>query len=116
MDRATCGNVFDTVVAPIGERTVVRSVAARACDRGRAANDLDPAQKDAAAEHAGALRSTPRCGLVVLVQGRTQRGGLIAAYVGNGFRDRGDRAEGKDPRVVRLVPAPHSGCQATMTT
>jgi hypothetical protein len=86
MDRATLWQaLFDTVVAPIGERTVVRLSQRVLAIAGRAANDPDPAQKDAAAESLlEALAQHARdAGLAVLAAAvEAQRGGLIAAYVG----------------------------------
>jgi hypothetical protein len=86
MDRSTLWQaLFDTVVAPIGERTVVRLSQRVLAIAGRAANDPDPAQKDAAAESLlDALAQHARdAGLAVLAAAvEAQRGGLIAAYVG----------------------------------
>jgi hypothetical protein len=86
MDRSTLWQaLFDTVVAPIGERTVVRLSQRVLAIAGRAANDPDPAQKDAAAESllealAQHARDAGLAGLAAAVE--AQRGGLIAAYVG----------------------------------
>jgi hypothetical protein len=86
IDRSTLWQaLFDTVVAPIGERTVVRLSQRVLAIAGRAANDPDPAQKDAAAESLlEALAQHARdAGLAVLAAAvEAQRGGLIAAYVG----------------------------------
>ena len=86
IDRATLWQaLFDTVVAPIGERTVVRLSQRVLAIAGRAANDPDPAQKDAAAESLlEALAQHARdAGLAVLAAAvEAQRGGLIAAYMG----------------------------------
>jgi hypothetical protein len=86
MDRATLWQaLFDTVIAPIGERTVVRLSQRVLAIAGRASNDPDPAQKDAAAESLlEALAQHVRdAGLAVLAAAvEQQRGGLIAAYVG----------------------------------
>jgi hypothetical protein len=86
MDRSTLWQaLFDTVIAPIGERTVVRLSQRVLAIAGRAANDPDPAQKDAAAESLlEALAQHARdAGLAVLAAAvEQQRGSLIAAYVG----------------------------------
>ncbi|MEA2888515.1 MAG: hypothetical protein QOD11_2875, partial [Bradyrhizobium sp.] len=86
VDRATLWQaLFDTVVAPVGERTVVRLSQRVLAIAGRAANHPDPAQKDAAAESLlQALAQHARdAGLAVLAAAvEAQRGGLIAAYVG----------------------------------
>jgi hypothetical protein len=86
MDRSTLWQaLFDTVVAPIGERTVVRLSERVLAIAGRASSDPDPAQKDAAA--ASLLQALARhardAGLAALAAAvEQQRGGLIAAYVG----------------------------------
>jgi hypothetical protein len=86
IDRATLWQaLFDTAVAPIGERTVVALSQRVLVIAGRAANDPDPAQKDAAAESLlQALAQHARdAGLAVLAAAvEAQHGGLIAAYVG----------------------------------
>jgi hypothetical protein len=86
VERATLWQaLLDTAVAPIGERTVVRLSQRVLAIAGRAANDPDPAQKDATAESLlQALTQHARdAGLAVLAAAvEAQRGGLIAAYVG----------------------------------
>jgi hypothetical protein len=86
VDRATLWQaLFDTAVAPIGERTAVALSQRVLAIAGRAANDPDPSQKDATAESLlQALTQHARdAGLAVLAAAiEAQRGGLIAAYVG----------------------------------
>jgi hypothetical protein len=86
VDRATLWQaLFHTAVAPIGERTVVALSQRVLAIAGRAANDPDPAQKDAAGESLlQALAQHARdAGLAVLATAvEAHRGGLIAAYVG----------------------------------
>jgi hypothetical protein len=85
MDRSALWQaLFDTAVAPIGERTVARLSERVLAIAGRASNHPDPAQKDAAA---GSLMETLAqhardAGLVALAAAlEQQRDGLIAAYV-----------------------------------
>ena len=85
MDRSTLWQaLFDTAVAPIGERTVARLSERVLAMAGRASNHPDPAQKDAAA---GSLMETLAqhardAGLAALAAAlEQQRDGLIAAYV-----------------------------------
>ncbi|MEA2821083.1 MAG: hypothetical protein QOJ86_3087 [Bradyrhizobium sp.] len=86
VDRATLWQaLFDTAVAPVGERTAVALSQRVLAIVGRAANDPDPAQKDATAESLlQALTQHARdAGLAVLAAAvEAQRGVLIAAYVG----------------------------------